>query len=132
MISPGPATPQPFCSQITQIATGSKRRGGFIPRDTANSKISRDTRESCPKLWFLRLWGLLAAGGAVTLRMQDKGGYPLLSSRFFQRGVGRVIGEMIAAILFHSQPDQNRQHNEADDPSFLSCEKEHQLRRGFT
>jgi hypothetical protein len=39
---------------------------------------------------------------------------------------------MSAPVLFHSQADQNCQHNEADDPFFLSCENEHQLRGGFT
>jgi len=52
--------------------------------------------------------------------------------RFLQHGVGRVIGWVGAPIFFHSQPDQNCQHNEANDPFFLSCENEHQLRCGFT
>jgi hypothetical protein len=39
---------------------------------------------------------------------------------------------MIAPVLLYSQPDQNCQHYEADNPFFLSGENEHQLRAGFT
>jgi hypothetical protein len=35
-------------------------------------------------------------------------------------------------VLFHGEADQNRKHNEAHDPFFLSRKNEHQLRRGFT
>ena len=49
----------------------------------------------------------------------------LFLRRFLQHGVGRVIGWVGAPIFFHSQPDQNCQHNEANDPFFLSCENEH-------
>jgi hypothetical protein len=56
----------------------------------------------------------------------------LPARRFLQRGDGRAIGGMIAPILFHTQPNQNCQHNEADNPFFFSGENEHQLRRGFT
>jgi len=39
---------------------------------------------------------------------------------------------MIAPVLLHSQPDQNCQHNKADDPFFLGGKNEHHLRLGFT
>jgi hypothetical protein len=56
----------------------------------------------------------------------------LPSRRFLHSRLRCGIGGMIAPVLFHAQPDQNRKHNEADDPFFLSRENEHQLRRGLT
>ena len=56
----------------------------------------------------------------------------LPSCRFIQRGAGWVTGRVGAPVLFHAQPDQNRKHDKADDPFFLSRENEHQLRRGLT
>ena len=43
-----------------------------------------------------------------------------------------MAGRVGVPVLFHSQPDQNRKHDKADNPFFLSRENEHQLRRGFT
>ena len=43
-----------------------------------------------------------------------------------------MVGRVGASVFFHSQPDENRKHDEADDPLFLSRENEHQFRCGFT
>ena len=43
-----------------------------------------------------------------------------------------MVSRVGASVFFHSQPDENRKHDEADDPLFLSRENEHQLRCGFT
>ena len=90
---------------------------------------------SCSKLRFLGVWRFLAACRRSSALRGDGGCLAdtgLFLRRFLQHGVGRVIGRVGAPIFFHSQPDQNCQHNEANDPFFLSCENEHQLRRGFT
>ncbi len=78
----------------------------------------------------------LAACPGVVPRLRDESGYfdgdPLPSGRFLHCVLRRGISRMSAPVLFYSQADQNCQHNEADDPFFLSCENEHQLRGGFT
>jgi hypothetical protein len=43
-----------------------------------------------------------------------------------------MIGRVAAPVFLHSEPDQNRKHDEANDPFFLGRENEHQLRGGFT
>jgi hypothetical protein len=37
-----------------------------------------------------------------------------------RRRLRGVVGRVVAPVLFHSQTDQDRKHNEADDPFFLS------------
>ena len=101
----------------------------------------------CAKLGGIRAVGsqtLLSANFGVfsslprrsPARLLDESGYfdgdPLPSGRFLHYVLRRGISRMSAPVLFHSQADQNCQHNEADDPFFLSCENEHQFRDGFT